>query len=147
MKCPACYNVLTAQPVGSITVDICEGGCGGVWLDAFELQRLESAPETETEFLLEIAHDPTLQVDASRKRECPRCAGVKLKRRFFSPRREVEIDECPGCAGLWLDAGELERIQRELSKARAGQGDGDRQPQLTMTVIRRIYRLRLEQEQ
>lgn len=143
MKCPACFNVLTSQPVGGVTVDICEGGCGGVWFDAFELQRLEGQEGTETEYLLQIARDPTLKVDMTLKRECPRCGEVKLKRRFFSPRRQVEIDECPGCGGVWLDAGELEGIRRELEQV---QRNPSRPAQLTMTMIRRIYQVRLEQE-
>jgi len=28
----------------------------------------------------------------------------------FSPLKVVEIDECPGCAGIWLDSGELAKI-------------------------------------
>jgi len=143
MKCPACFNVLTPQPVGGVTVDICEGGCGGVWLDAFELQRLEGKEESQTEYLLQIARDPTLVVDMARKRECPRCSSVKLKRRFFSPRRRVEIDECPGCGGVWLDAGELEEIRKEMEEEQRGQL---RPAQLSMTVIRQIYRFRLEQQ-
>jgi Zn-finger nucleic acid-binding protein len=143
MKCPACFNVLTPQQVGGVTVDICEGGCGGVWLDAFELQRLEGEEESKTEYLLQIARDPTLKVDMTRKRECPRCIGVKLKRRFFSPRRQVEIDECPGCGGVWLDAGELEGIRKEMEQAQEGRV---RPTQLTMTMIRQIYRFRLEQQ-
>jgi Zn-finger nucleic acid-binding protein len=143
MKCPGCFNPLTPQPIGGVTVDICEGGCGGVWLDAFELQRLEGQEESETEYLLQIARDPTLKVDMARKRECPRCGGVKLKRRFFSARRQVEIDECAGCGGVWLDAGELERIRKEAEETRRGRGQ---ETHLTMSMIRRIYRFRLEQQ-
>ena len=34
-------------------------------------------------------------------------------RHFFSPKRRVEVDECPNCGGYWLDAGELAAIQGE----------------------------------
>jgi uncharacterized protein len=37
MKCPACFNELTQLQVGSLVVDVCQGGCGGIWFDAFEL--------------------------------------------------------------------------------------------------------------
>ena len=36
MKCPACFNELTELQVGNLTVDACQGGCGGIWFDAFE---------------------------------------------------------------------------------------------------------------
>jgi len=34
-------------------------------------------------------------------------------RHFFSPKRAVTVDECPTCAGIWLDSGELQRIRTE----------------------------------
>ena len=34
-----------------------------------------------------------------------------LRRRFFSTKRQVEVDECPACAGVWLDVGELRDIR------------------------------------
>jgi len=143
MKCPACLNVLTPQPVAGITVDICEGGCGGVWLDAFELQRLGKYQGPETDFLLQIGREPAVVPDPIRKRQCPRCSEVKLKRRFFSAKRKIEIDECPGCGGLWLDGGELEAVRRELDDNQKAPAVDDRQPRLTMTVIRQIYRFHL----
>jgi len=45
MKCPACFNELAAMQVGSVKVDVCEGGCGGIWLDAFELQQVDEEEE------------------------------------------------------------------------------------------------------
>jgi Zn-finger nucleic acid-binding protein len=32
--------------------------------------------------------------------------------RVFSPTVTVQIDECPECGGLWLDADELAAIRR-----------------------------------
>jgi hypothetical protein len=37
---------------------------------------------------------------------CPKC-GQPLKERSF---QKVMIDQCPGCGGIWLDAGELEEV-------------------------------------
>lgn len=37
---------------------------------------------------------------------CPKC-GEPLKARSF---QKVEIDQCTGCGGIWLDAGELEQV-------------------------------------
>jgi Zn-finger nucleic acid-binding protein len=34
-----------------------------------------------------------------------------MMRHFFSIKKDVEVDECPGCGGFWLDAGELGRIR------------------------------------
>jgi Zn-finger nucleic acid-binding protein len=37
---------------------------------------------------------------------CPKC-GEPLKARSF---QKIEIDQCTGCGGIWLDAGELESV-------------------------------------
>ena len=38
--------------------------------------------------------------------KCPKC-GESLKARSF---QKIEIDQCTGCGGIWLDAGELELV-------------------------------------
>lgn len=111
MKCPACYNELTPRRAGQITVDVCDGGCRGIWFDNFELKRVDAAGAAA---LAEIWRDQTITVDFVKKRKCPRCAEQTMLRRFFSRKRAVEIDECPNCGGLWLDAGEFERVLEEL---------------------------------
>ena len=146
MKCPACFNALTSHTVGGVTVDVCQDGCGGIWFDAFELRKVDDSSETAGELLLQIRRDPKLTVDLHRKRDCPRCEGIRLKRRFFSPKRRVEIDECPGCGGCWLDAGELERIREEIEQTQLFQ-EARRRSQLTPSVIRYLYRLRLEEDE
>jgi Zn-finger nucleic acid-binding protein len=140
MKCPACFNELTQTQVGSLVVDICQGGCGGIWFDAFELQRVDEEEETAGEPLLHIKRDDRIQVDPSRKRDCPRCAGIRLHRHFFSAKRRVEVDQCPNCDGYWLDAGELAQVRAEKSESlRAEQL---RQSTLSSADIRYLYRLK-----
>jgi Zn-finger nucleic acid-binding protein len=138
MKCPACFNDLAEVQVGSLVVDVCQGGCGGIWFDAFELQRVDEDKEVAGERLLNIQRDERIQVDPTRKRDCPRCAGVKLKRHFFSPKRRVEVDECPSCGGYWLDAGELAQIRLEKSQAATAPST------ISSDVIRYLYRLQAE---
>jgi uncharacterized protein len=140
MKCPACFNQLTEIKIGSVKVDVCKGGCAGVWLDAFELQQLEKAGGV-SQASLRIERDPSLQVDFSRKRDCPRCEGVKLARHFFSAKRQVEVDQCPNCNGYWLDAGELDKIHEEIT---IGAAANIRSTQLSMEAIRTLYRQKLE---
>jgi Zn-finger nucleic acid-binding protein len=142
MKCPACFNVLRQYQVGSIHVDVCHQGCGGIWFDAFELQQVDEVHETAGDLLLHVQGNAELVVDHGRKRACPKCEGVKLKRRFFSARREIEIDECPGCGGCWLDAGELAKIRAQNQAEREAQEA--EQPYLTSTVIRYLYEMRIE---
>ena len=129
--------------VGNLVVDVCQDGCGGIWFDAFELQQVDEQNEAAGEPLLGIRRAERIVVDPSRKRECPRCAGIKLHRHFFSAKRRVEVDECPNCGGYWLDAGELAQIRAET--AETANQNLTRQTALPGEVIRYLYRLRSEQ--
>ena len=60
---------------------------------------------------LEAEQQATVEAEKRRQRElhymhCPKC-GQKLSTQPYGP---VEIDVCPSCRGLWLDANELETI-------------------------------------
>ncbi len=111
MKCPACSNPLLTRPAGGIQVDVCEGGCGGVWFDNFELPKVS---EDGVHAIRSVARDFSLHVDRESRRRCPRCTDQVMMRRFFSRLRRTQIDECPACAGIWLDAGEFDAIRQEL---------------------------------
>ncbi len=115
MNCPACGHSLSAHKVGGITVDLCRGGCGGVWFDARELQQVDEACETVGDGLLDVPRDPAREVDHAARRDCPRCAGVVMMRHYFSVRREVEVDHCPSCGGYFLDHGELAAIRAQFA--------------------------------
>ncbi len=142
IKCPACDFEMTEFTLGGITIDACHGGCGGIWFDAFELQRLDERHELPDQHVLRIQINPDIEVDFSRKRSCPRCDGVKLQRHFYSPRLEVEVDHCPGCGGYWLDAGEFERIRDHMNAP--ARVSATARVELTMETIRFIYRQKLE---
>ncbi len=120
MQCPACDKVLTEMHYGHILVDVCDHGCGGTWFDAFELNKVDEPHELPGSPAPHVASNKKFTFDAPAKRFCPRCSQQPMRRRFFSPKRRVEIDECPQCGGIWLDAGELERIRAELGRAAGG---------------------------
>jgi uncharacterized protein len=113
MNCPVCADTLTPVQAGNVTVDVCLGGCGGIWFDQFELQKLDGPQESSGEILINVKRHPALQVDPAQRRCCPRCEDIVMMRHFYSPRRRVEVDECPSCGGFWLDAGELAGIREE----------------------------------
>lgn len=111
MNCPACGNVLGNLVAGNVALDVCRSGCGGVWFDNFELRRID---DTAAAALTSLWRDPAMHVDPKKKRTCPKCDSQVMLRRFFSRQKRVEIDECPNCAGVWLDGGEFDSIQAEL---------------------------------
>lgn len=141
LRCPACYHPLTPHTIGAVTVDVCEGGCGGAWFDSFELQRIAETDHA-TEALASVPHAERINLDPTRKRQCPRCDGVKLIRHFASGLRRVEVDHCPSCGGYWLDYGELDKVIEE--KSQEAQVRAARQTTISMTMIRSIYRMKLE---
>ncbi|MCK4626285.1 MAG: zf-TFIIB domain-containing protein, partial [Phycisphaerae bacterium] len=71
MKCPACGRELVEMVAGSITVDVCKGGCGGVWFDNFELQKVDNQSESAGEALLDIERDENVAVDHEARKKCP----------------------------------------------------------------------------
>ncbi len=111
LQCPACGRTMTEREEGGVRVDICAGGCGGVWFDAFELKKFDEPHEHAGAALLEVPRDPNLEVDQEKKRPCPRCPGVTMMRHFYSVAQKVVVDECPQCGGVWLDPGELAEIR------------------------------------
>ncbi len=116
MNCPACGTALSPITLGGMTVNACQGGCGGIWFDRFELSKVDEPSQSAGESLLHIERNPAIQVDRNQRPRlmCPRC-GVIMMRHFFSVKKQVLVDECPQCAGTWLDAGELATIRTEFN--------------------------------
>jgi uncharacterized protein len=112
MICPACGRELVAITVEGMVVDACRGGCGGIWFDNFELDKVDEANERLGEALVAIEFDPNVTVEDTR-RNCPKCIDVVLMKHKFSPGKAVLVDECPKCGGVWLDGGELSLVRRK----------------------------------
>jgi len=125
MKCPACFNELQEMTFGDVALDVCKGGCGGVWFDNFELKKFDEPHEPAGEGLLNVEKNPDVNVDRSQRYKCPKCDDIVMMRHFFSVKKKVEVDECPGCGGVWLDAGELEQLrglfESEQERRQAGE--------------------------
>ena len=58
---------------GNITVDVGKSGCGGIWFDQFELEKLNEPHEAAGYSLLDIERDESIVVGYARKRMCPKC--------------------------------------------------------------------------
>ena len=106
MKCPACKSPLREKGAGGMTLDVCYGGCGGIWFDATELERVSARAAATLHTIW--------NVPVTKPRQCPRCPEQILERKWFSDSKKVEIDQCTKCGGIWLDAGEFSRIHDEM---------------------------------
>ena len=92
MKCPACKNPLREKGAGDITLDMCYGGCGGIWFDATELERVSARSATTLHSIWQVPRTNVLQ---TMPRMCPRCPDTVLEAKWFSDLQKVEIDQCP----------------------------------------------------
>lgn len=113
MQCPRTDGELKEVEVEGVKVDIC-ASCGGVWFDAHELEKFDEVHEEAGQKLLELMaqyQSDTTSHDQQLKN--PKHPQIELVRRYYSPKQQIEIDECPVTGGIWLDAGELAKI-REL---------------------------------
>ena len=111
MKCPTCEKELQEITIEMITLDVCEGGCGGIWFDHFELEKVDEPHESAGEQILNVERDKNIKVNPSQRRNCPKCNHIVMMQHFFSVKRKVTVDECPKCGGFWLDYGELGKIR------------------------------------
>ncbi|MDU9050440.1 MAG: zf-TFIIB domain-containing protein [Candidatus Electrothrix sp. Rat3] len=115
MNCPVCNNTLTQVTIENIQLDVCKDGCGGIWFDRFELQKMDEPHEFTEEHLLDIlGKESQRKTDTSQRLHCPKCRDVVMMRHFHSVKREVEVDQCPKCNGYWLDDKELFKIRRQF---------------------------------
>jgi Zn-finger nucleic acid-binding protein len=126
MNCPACSRELTTKNIGKLSVDVCDGGCGGIWFDHYELQKVDEDAESAGEQLLDVRRDPDDLVDPEKRYTCPNCADFPVMlRHFWSVKRAVTMDECPECGGVFLDAGELGSIRHEFPTHEAKEAAAD----------------------
>lgn len=115
MKCPSCSAILSSIAVGDFTLDACSGGCGGVWFDKDELLKFDEKHEFPTSAILRLAKSrESNKVDATKIKYCPRCTAEVLVRQFIDPQREIEIDQCWSCSGVWLDVGEINALRAQF---------------------------------
>lgn len=115
MNCPACGKILSQLEHRGIVLDVCREGCAGIWFDNFELKKFDEPSETLSDELATLTPKQLIDPGDSKKRNCPKCSSVIMMRHLFSPQDKVAIDECPACAGIWLDAGELIAIRSRFS--------------------------------
>ena len=113
MNCPACGTAMTEMTVGNVKVQACKGGCGGLWFDEWQLGKVDQPDQSAGEALLNIPQNPAVKVDQNQRRKCPRDSDIVMMRHFWSVKRDVVVDECPKCEGIFLDPGELAGIRAD----------------------------------
>lgn len=113
--CPRCREELIIVEFRGIEVDHCLS-CKGTWFDAGELELVAELAGTQPGRLESVLRAAGGEVG---KLRCPRCRG-KMIVSAIGVGQPIEIDRCPNGEGIWLDAGELAAVVRELG---AGHGE------------------------
>ena len=114
MNCPRCQSRLETRSTGGVEIDECRS-CQGIWFDADELRRVKDGSDKDLNWM-----DFDLWKHADRFRvntnpvNCPNCSNAMVTIDY--DQTGVEIDHCTHCRGVWLDAGELEKILDSLSR-------------------------------
>ena len=106
MDCPVCENAMITLELEEVEIDYCTD-CGGIWLDAGELDMLLGKPDKGAQLLASFKIDSK---SAEKPRRCPIC-NKKMKKIIVGASAPVLlIDKCPRGHGLWFDKGELHDI-------------------------------------
>jgi len=131
MKCPNCQSDLRRILYESVPVFRCLH-CHGYLLSERRLEAIEVSPATEIERLKQEVVDEA-QPDTLASVRCPRCLR-KMDKRFIEEPASLHVDTCRECRFVWLDGGELGRLQlsREMT-AKAQEMRRFRQRLKTMT--------------
>jgi Zn-finger nucleic acid-binding protein len=110
--CPRCGVDLKIHVRDGEEYDICHK-CGGMWLDRgeFHLATRESDVYKKEKFKKEYVKGPVR--DAGGYAPCVRCGKLMVKKNFGRI-SGVMIDKCAR-HGVWLDAGELEKIRHFIA--------------------------------
>lgn len=93
-----------------VEIDLCDQ-CGGIWLDAGELELLFGDRQVAEGYL---ASGDAAAGRGEAKRRCPICR-AKMRKAVTAGDTPVVYDVCPHGDGLWFDRGELATVLAEGS--------------------------------
>jgi uncharacterized protein len=125
------------KPYEGVTIDCC-GHCGGVWLDDLELGAIvKSVMQTfsEQEKISSVKMLGEDHRDSGVTIKCPKCQSA-LEVMQYAMTSGVFIDRCPSGHGVWLDVGELEKIQIVMEQADLNRGTHQRQQTSKQTSLK-----------
>ena len=111
MQCPVCKEPTIVLELDEVEIDYCTS-CGGIWLDAGELELLIE-DEKERELLLSSFKKDSEHREKPYK--CPIC-NKRMDKVFVGENNDVLIDKCTDNDGLWFDKGELKQVIQLASK-------------------------------
>jgi len=117
MKCPRCNSVLQSVEYDGQKVEACPG-CKGEWLFSGELQKLAEhhdevfTPEEIASLNAVNKEIFTAEKDDHDELNCPACVNVPMEHFNYAETSGIILNKCTKCNGIWMDKGELEKIEQ-----------------------------------
>ena len=107
MKCPKCRAEIHEMTIEGVDLDFCSA-CKGIWFDRDEMAFMVELP-------VDMPEIERVKMEARKTDyDCPRC-GSKLEEMKFAEARDLLVDRCPNCEGIWLDKNELPKVEEIAS--------------------------------
>jgi Zn-finger nucleic acid-binding protein len=105
--CPRCRKELVVEDYADTPLDECVQ-CGGVFVEAWILDRLAAAREARMSLAISLPDRPLHRETEVRYLKCPRCSAL-MNRKIFGRSSGIAVDVCKD-HGMWFDAGELAAV-------------------------------------
>ncbi|MFW5740832.1 MAG: zf-TFIIB domain-containing protein [Myxococcota bacterium] len=143
MKCPRDGSTLeTIKYEADIEVDKCPS-CHGMWLDKGELEQIQETIEHDYEKELALEPDHVRRAYALSRPthtgqiDCLKC-GAEMTAKEYAYCSQVVVDICPDDHGMWLDAGEIQALEKffERTKSEAREAEKSMSKPLWSSLLR-----------
>ncbi len=119
MLCLNCHQPLsTVQEnhfLEHLTYEVC-GQCGGLWLDKGGLDKLAVQTSGSVEFcsVTRLHEEPHKHHYSPFPPFCLRCSAQRMTKMHFMGETRILLDFCEACGGIWVDGGELNKINQYI---------------------------------
>lgn len=135
LACPKCTSYMFPGRKKGVQIDCCSS-CNGIWLDKGELATIAQTPQDIPGSQQVLQSNPT-------NFPCPR-DGTKLNEHPYSTGENLLVDSCTKCSGVYLDKGELEKIEglaRQINEVFTPQWQSQSQSQAKMNeALSSVYK-------
>lgn len=120
LSCPRCnvplktHTITTDAESWQVDIEACTDSCGGLWIEQADFEA-----DTKAKLLLDteltgLNVPGKKAINTKAPADCPACR-VPMTRYNWN-NEGIYLDNCPMCAGRWIDGGEMRAVQDEWDK-------------------------------
>ncbi len=120
LTCPKCDTRLSVTGVKEVVIDHCKS-CSGLWFDKGELEAIVKKGGDDEVRSLSVAEAGEVDDEGRTWKSvwfdeneggCPRCR-TPMMRVESAGKKDLFVDACPRCEGIWYDGGEVDLLLRD----------------------------------